>query len=360
MLTPRACPTIKPSTALNAFKLLKPLIYRTMSNPLRRSTLATLAATALGLKLGHRPANADEFPSKPIRLVMGFPPGGSGDTLARAVGVEVSRLLGQTVVMDNRPGAGTNLASELVARAAPDGYTLLLGGSFSHSVNPALFAKLPYDAQKDFIPIVKVGGSGASVFVVPNSLPVNTLQEFIDYAKKAGDSVSYASSGIGSPGHIAGAYFAKRAGLSMTHIPYKGAGEVIRDLVSGQFQLSITSITSVLPIIRDKRVKALAMSTPARSKLLPEVPGSAEAGLVDFDMDGWYGVFAPAGTPPAVVAKIYDAFKSALQTPAVVDKLEAQGIASEPVASSEAFAGFVRANARRWYDIVKQSGATVQ
>jgi tripartite-type tricarboxylate transporter receptor subunit TctC len=319
----------------------------------RRRSLLALAACS-GLPWVH--AQAQDFPTKPIRLVCGFPPGGSGDFVARTLADEVGRLLGQPLVIENRPGAATNIASELVARAEPDGHTLLLGGSFSHSVNPALFAKLPYDAAKDFAPVIKVA-SLPTVFAVPASLNVNTLQAFITLAKEQGAKWNYASAGIGSPGHIAGGYFAQATGLGLQHVPYKGGSEAVRALVGGEVQLTITSPPSVMPLVKEGRLKALALTTPGRSKLLPDIPGSDEAGLKDFNLDGWYGVFAPARTPAATVQKIHAAFAAVLNNPAIVSKLEAQAAAPEPSASVEAFTAFVASNRIAWDQVVKRSGA---
>lgn len=320
--------------------------------PLQRRHL--LAATAL-LPLAVR---AQDFPSKPLRLVCGFPAGGSGDFVARTIADEVAKLLGQPLVIENRPGAATNIASELVARADPDGHTLLLGGSFSHSVNPALFAKLPFDPQRDFTPIIKVA-SLPTVFAVPASLNVNTLQEFIALARQQGAKWNYASAGISSPGHIAGGYFIQATGLQMQHVPYKGASEAVRALVAGEVQLTITSPPSVMAFVREGRLKALALTTPGRSKLLPGIPGSDEAGLKDFNLDGWYGIFAPARVPAPVVQRLFGAFSAVLKQAEVVAKLESQAATPEPSASVEAFGRFVVDNRAHWEQIVKRSGAQV-
>jgi tripartite-type tricarboxylate transporter receptor subunit TctC len=327
---------------------------------LGRRPLLWAAAAAAGAPwalLGGR-VHAQDFPTRPVRLVMGFPAGGSGDFVGRTIGEEAAKLLGQTVLPDNRPGAATNLASEAVARAEPDGHTLLLGGSFSHSVNPALFSKLPYDPQRDFTPILKVA-SLPTIFAVPATLGVNTLAEFIALARQRGSQWNYASAGIGSPGHIAGGYFTQATGLSLLHVPYKGASEAVRALVAGEVQLTITSPPSVMAFVREGRLKALALTTPGRSRLLPDIPGSDEAGLKDFNLDGWYGLFAPARTPPAVVQRLYTVFADVLKQPAVVAKLESQAATPEPSASAEAFARFVVENRAAWEQIVKRSGAQV-
>jgi tripartite-type tricarboxylate transporter receptor subunit TctC len=324
---------------------------RPRARPTRRELLATagLLAWAPG-------ALAQDFPTRPIRLVCGFAAGGSGDFVARTLADDVGRLLGQPLVIDNRPGAATNIASEAVARAEPDGHTLLLGGSFSHSVNPALFARLPYDAARDFAPVIKVA-SLPTVFAVPAALNVSTLAEFVALAKQQGAKWNYASAGIGSPGHIAGGYFNQAAGLQLEHVPYKGGSEAVRALVAGEVQLTITSPPAVMAFVREGRLKALALTTPGRSRLLPGIPGSDEAGLKDFNLDGWYGVFAPARTPPGVLARLFGAFASVLQQPAIVARLESQAATPEPSPSIEAFARFVADNRAAWEQIVKRSGA---
>jgi len=328
--------------------------YRMNAPTLRRVLRVLISAVCLPLA-----AAAQDYPVKPIRIVLGFPPAGSGDTLVRVMQPEVSRLLGQPLIVEHRPGAGTNLASEFVARSAPDGYTLLLGGNFSHSVNPALYPKLGYDPQKDFAPVLKLTSS-SGVFVVPASLPVNSLREFIAYAKREGSRVNYASSGIGSPTHIAGAYFNKIAGLDMTHIPYKGAGDVARDLSQGDIQLAITSVTAVQPLVKQGKARMLALTTPGASRQAPGVPGSDEAGLPTFKFDAWYGVFAPAGASPAVVAKLFDAFRGALNNPETAARIEGQGLLPDPSASPETFARFMREDAKVWVEMVRLSGASVQ
>jgi tripartite-type tricarboxylate transporter receptor subunit TctC len=300
-----------------------------------------------------------QYPSKSIQLVMGFPPGGSGDFIGRLIGDEMSKLLGQQVVPINKPGAATNIASEFVARAAGDGYTLLLGGSFSHSVNPALFARLPYDPIRSFSTIGKVA-SLPTVFVVPATLPVNTLQEFIAYAKREGEKVNYASAGIGSPGHIAGGYFNKFSNLQMTHVPYKGAGEAVRGLISGDVQLIITSPTSIMSFVKQGRAKALAMTTAKPSPLVPGVPGAEEAGLKNFDMDGWYGLYAPANVPAEIIAKLSRALNQTLALPVVKEKFELQGATVDASANPDAFGKFGQADRLRWATIVKDSGVKME
>jgi tripartite-type tricarboxylate transporter receptor subunit TctC len=325
----------------------------------RRSFLLYAAGTpalaAFPFTVNAQPA----FPAKPIKLVMGFPPGGSGDFTGRLIGDEMGKHLKQPVVPDNKPGAATNIASELVAKSPNDGYTVLLGGSFSHSVNPALFAKLNFDAVKDFVPIGRVASS-PTVIAVPASLPVNNLREFLAYAQREGDKVSYASAGIGSPGHIAGGYLSKAANLRMTHVPYKGAGESVRALLAGDVQMTVTSPASIMQFVQAGRAKALALSTAEASSLVPGVPGAREAGLPNFDIDGWYGLYAPAGTPPAIVARLHEALNAALSLPDVKAKLAAQGLEVSSSASPAAFTQFGEADRAKWATIVRDSGAKVE
>ena len=325
-----------------------------MTSLVRMKRRTLVMAGTLAMTLPH--ARAQAYPSRPIHLVLGFTPAGSGDFVGRVIAEEASHLLGVQILVENRPGAATNIASEFVARAEPDGYTLLLGGSFSHSVNPALFEKLGYEPQKDFVPITRAAVL-PTVFAVPSALPVKTLQEFIELARREGSRWNYASAGVGSPGHIAGAYFVQATGLALQHIPYKGSSEAVRALVAGEVQLTITSPPSVLGLAREGRVRLLALTTPGRSQLLPDVPGSDEAGLKDFNLDGWYGVFAPARTPAATVRRLFDAFTTVLRMPAVVTRLESQAATPSPSTSPEEFAAFVRSNAQTWQLIVKRSGA---
>jgi tripartite-type tricarboxylate transporter receptor subunit TctC len=319
---------------------------------LNTALIATFASSGVAW------AQAD-YPNRAIKLVMGFPPGGSGDFLGRVVAEEMGKLLGQAIVGDNRPGAGTNIASEAVAKSAADGHTLLLGGSFSHSVNPALFAKMPVDVARDFTPIGKMVSS-PTVFVVPASLPVINLREFLALAKNEGDKINYASSGIGSPGHIAGGYLNKAAGLQMTHVPYKGAGEAVRALIAGEVQLIITSPTSVNAFVKQGKAKALALTTAKASALVPGVPGAAEAGLPNFDVGGWYGLFGPANLPAPILAKLHDALNKAMANPALLERLAGQGLESDLSASPEAFARFTIADRQAWASVVRDSGARVE
>ena len=320
----------------------------------RRSALALLASVATGT-WAQVPG---DFPSRPIRLILGFPPAGSGDFIGRLIADEMGKILGQQVVVENRPGAATNIASEAVARASADGHTLLLGGSFSHSVNPALFARMPVDVARDFTPISKVAVL-PTVMAVPIGLPVRNLQEFLVHARREGEAINFASSGIGSPGHIAGGYLNKFAGLKMTHVPYKGAGEAVRALIAGEVQLIITSPTSVMGFVKQGRARALALTTAKNSPLVPGVPGAEEAGLRNFDIDGWYGLYGPANLPATVTQRLHGAMQRVLAIPQVREKFEIQGAMPEGSASPEAFAAFGAEDRARWAVVVRESGARI-
>jgi tripartite-type tricarboxylate transporter receptor subunit TctC len=302
-------------------------------------------------------AQAKNWPAYPVKMIVGASAGGSADYLARILADYMSRTLGQPLVVDNRPGAATNRASETVANASPDGYTLLLGGSFSHSINPYLFTNLPYDPEKSFAPIAKLTDGGGELIVVPASLPVRTLQEFIDWARRDGPKVNYASSGLGSPGHVEGAYLNKILGLQMTHVPYKGASEAVGALLAGIVQMTITAPTAVLPMMQAGRIRALACTTVERSRFAPDVPGSAEAGLRNFDLQGWYGAFAPAHTDPAISAKLHDAFSSALVDPLTRARLFKAGLLAAKPISIDAYSAFIQDQLHIWGPVVKASGA---
>lgn len=316
-------------------------------------------SAVVALTSGAPAAQAQQFPAKPLRLVVAEPAGTPADLVARTLAPEVARRLGQAVLIENKTGAGGNAAAEYVARAPADGYTMLLGGSASHNINPFLFARPRYDAATDFAPVIKLGATGTNLFVAPASLPVASLKEFIDYAKPRGDAVSYGSAGKNSVSHLAGAYFSRRAGLALAHVPYRTSVEMIRHLISGQVQLCIVPAQAALGLARGGRVKVLATTTPGRNRLFADIPGSDETGLPDFDLDTWSGIFVPDGTPQAAIAMLHQAFERAMQAPEVVARLELLGVSIEPAASPAEFAAFVRENAKRWELIVKQSGVRV-
>ncbi len=317
----------------------------------------TIAALCVAL-LVFGPACArgqGSYPSKPIRMVVPFNAGGPTDIVARAVGQEISRTLGQPVVVENRLGAAGNIGAEMVAKSAPDGYTIVMGATGAFAVNVTLYPKLPYDVMRDFAPVSLVT-IVPFVLVVHPGLPVKTLDELIKLAKAKPGQLSYGSAGSGTSIHMATEMFKDMTGTDMVHIPYKGAGLAIVDLISGQFQVMIADVVSSLPHVKSGKLRAIA--TAQRSALLPDVPTFAEAGLPGYDANVWYGVFAPAGTPRDIVAKLSGAIAKAVQTPAVKERLAAQG--AQAVGSTpEEFSVFVRAEIAKWAKVVKASGARV-
>ena len=296
-------------------------------------------------------------PAKPIRLVVPFPAGGTTDILARAVGQKLTEAWGQPVVVDNRPGAGGNIGAELVAKAAPDGYTLLMGTVGTHAINASLYAKMPYDHIKDFAPVILVAGV-PNVLVVNPAVPVNSVQELIAYAKANPGRLNFASSGSGTSIHLSGELFKVMAGVQMTHIPYKGSAPALQDLIGGQVQLMFDNLPSALPQIKGGKLRALAVTSAARAAALPDVPTVAEAGLPGFEASSWFGVLAPAGTPVAIIARLNAEIAKWLASPEAREKLASQG-ANAAGGSPEDFAKHIAAETAKWQKVVKESGAKV-
>ncbi|HEY7788853.1 MAG TPA: tripartite tricarboxylate transporter substrate binding protein [Casimicrobiaceae bacterium] len=300
---------------------------------------------------------AASYPAKPIRLVVPFPAGGTTDILARAVAQKLSEAWGQQVIVDNRPGAGGNIGSDLVAKSAPDGYTLLMGTVGTHAINPSLYAKMPYDHVKDFAPVILVAGV-PNVLVVNPSLPVHSVQELIAYAKANPGKLNFASSGNGTSIHLSGELFKTMTGVQMTHIPYKGSAPALTDLVGGQVQLMFDNLPSSLPFIKAGRLRALAVTSGTRAAALPDLPTLAESGLAGFEASSWFGVLAPAGTPRDIVAKLNGAIATWLASPEAREKLSSQG-AIAAGGTPDAFARHIAAETVKWAKVVKASGAHV-
>jgi tripartite-type tricarboxylate transporter receptor subunit TctC len=327
-----------------------------MRQSLLRATamLAGIAAIALAQPAA---AQAPAYPTKPIRLVVPFPPGGATDILARNVAQKLTETWGQSVVVDNRPGAGGNIGSELVAKAAPDGYTLEMGTVGTHAINASLYSKMPYDHVKDFAPIILVAGV-PNVLVVNPSLPVNSVQELIAYAKANPGKLNFASSGPGTSIHLSGELFKVMAGVQMTHVPYKGSAPALQDLLGGQVQLMFDNLPPSLPQIKAGKLRALAVTSLTRAPALPDVPTIAESGLPGFEASSWFGILAPAGTPPAIIAKVNAEVAKWLASPEGKDKLVAIG-ANAGGGSPEDFARHIQAETAKWAKVVKESGAKV-
>ncbi|MBK9702759.1 MAG: tripartite tricarboxylate transporter substrate binding protein [Betaproteobacteria bacterium] len=325
-------------------------------NPLRR-TLAILPAIALSLAtlaaVGF--AHAQAFPQKPVRLVVPFPPGGPIDTVSRAIAQKLTEAWGQTVVVDNRPGAGGNIGADLVAKAAPDGYTVVMGALSTHAVNPSLYPKMPYDAAKDFAPISLVAVT-PNVLVVNPSLPVATAREFIAYARANPGKLAFGSGSNGSAGHLAGELFKVDAGVDMLHVPFKGAAPAMQALLAGDTQLMFDNLASATAQVKAGKLKALAVTTARRSKLAPDLPTLAEAGLPGFDISTWFGLLAPAGTPADVVARWNAEVTRILNSTEMRERMTALGAEPAPDTPAE-FARFIAGETAKYARIVKLSGA---
>jgi tripartite-type tricarboxylate transporter receptor subunit TctC len=298
---------------------------------------------------------AQSYPSKPIRIIVPFPPGGATDILARAVGQDLTRQWGQSVVIDNRGGAGGNLGTEAVAKSAPDGYTLVMGTVGTHAINMSLYSKMPYDTVNDFAPVSLVA-SVPNVLVVHPSLPVKSVKDLIDLARSKPNGVNFASSGNGTSIHLSGELFKTLAGVQMVHIPYKGSGPAMADLLGGQVPLMFDNLPSAIQHIRAGKLRAIAVTSAVRSPALPDLPTIAEAGLPGYEASSWFGILAPAATPKDIVAKLSSAIQSGLQTPEMRERFSSQG--AEPIGGTpEQFAAHIKAEIAKWAKVVKAAGA---
>ena len=295
------------------------------------------------------------YPAKAIRYVVPFPAGGPLDIVARAIGQELNKSWGQAVVIDNRPGAGGNIGADLVAKAPADGYTILMGAVSTHAINVTLYNKLPYDPIRDFAPVTLIT-SVPNVLVVHPSVPANNVKELIALAKSRPGQLNFASGSTGSAGHLAGELFNSMAGVRMTHIPYKGAAPAVVDLMAGHVSLMFDNMSSALPNIKATRVRALAVTTLKRSPLLPQLPTISDAGLRGFDIATWFGIFAPAGAPPDIVARLNSEIVRILHTPEMKERLALLG--AEPIGNKpDEFAAFVRAEIPKYAKVIQASGA---
>ena len=320
---------------------------------MHRSINALLGVT---LALVGAAAVAQGYPSRPVRIVVGFAPGGAADTVARAMSDAMGKALGQTVVIDNRPGAGSSLAAEHVAKAAPDGYTVLIASPSSISVNPALNSKLAYKFS-DLLPVVKVTTSPLVIAANP-ATGIQSVKELIEAAKKAPGKINYATSGIGSAPHLGAALFSQVAGVQLFHVPFKGGAPAVQSVVSGDTQVTFGTPPSVLELIKGGRLRGLGVSSAQRSPLVPDLPGMVEAGLPGYSMDFWYGLFVPAGTPPDVARKVFDAASAAMRDSAVKQALMRDGTDVDLSPSQEHFAQFLAKDNVFWEKLVKDAGVT--
>ena len=313
-----------------------------------RSLLAFVLLTGSAL--------AQPYPSKPIRLVVGFAPAGAADVVARTLQEPMQRVLGQPIVVENKPGAGSSIAAEHVAKSAPDGYTVLIASPSSIFVNPQLNPKIGYQSERDLVPVTKVSTSPLIVAVNP-SLGIGSLKELIVHAKKNPGKLNYASSGNGSAPHMAAVLFQRLAGVDIVHVPYKGGAPAVQSVLAGDTQLSFATPPSVLPLVQGGRLKALAVTSREPTPLVPGVPGMAQAGLPDYEIGFWYGLFVPAGTPAAAVRRLYDAANQALKAPETAKALAPHGTETSGSRSPEDFVAFLAEDAKLWSRLVKDTGA---
>jgi tripartite-type tricarboxylate transporter receptor subunit TctC len=334
-----------------------------LSSPFRRRVALGLAVLA-ALSFVKSPALADTWPTKSVRIVVPFAPGGTTDILARAIAPELSKAFGQNFIVDNRAGAGGNIGAEIVAKSPNDGYTLLMGTVGTHGINRALYPKLNYDPIKDFAPITLVAAV-PNVMVMSvdkaNTLGINNVADFVKYAKTHPGKLNMASSGSGTSIHLAGELFKTMTGIHMTHIPYRGSGPALMDLVGGHADVMFDNLPSSLPQIKGGKLKALAVTSAQRSPALPDVPTVEEAGgptLKGFEASSWFGLLAPAGTPPEMINRIQQEVAKSLSTPAIKEKMVAQGAIPSGNTPAE-FAKFIESEHAKWAKVVKASGAKV-
>jgi tripartite-type tricarboxylate transporter receptor subunit TctC len=323
-----------------------------------RRTLAFAALAALALvTLPASPVAAQPFPSKPVKLVVPFPPGGSLDNIGRLLAQKLSEAWGQQVVVENRPGAGGNVGADYVAKSPADGYTVVMGALSTHAVNPSLYAKMPFDAEKDFAPLSLVAIT-PNVLIVRTESPIRSVGDLIAYARANPGKVNFGSGSNGSAGHLAGELFKVETGTDVAHIPYKGGAPALQALLAGDTQFMFDNLANAMAQVKGGRVRAIAVTTRDRSKLAPELPTMAEQGMPGFDISTWFGLMAPAGTPPDVVAKWNADLVKILNTPDVREKMLAQGADPAPMTTAE-FASFMAQERAKYARIVKASGAKI-
>jgi tripartite-type tricarboxylate transporter receptor subunit TctC len=309
------------------------------------------AASLASLLLGISSSALAVYPEKPIRIIVGFTPGGTADSIARLLASTMSTRLGQNMVVENRPGANGVLATEFVQRAAPDGYTIFFT-SIGHAVNPSLYKDAKYDPVKDFSPIGQVL-SAPNVLVVPGTSPFNSVKDLVAFAKANPNKLDFASSGGGASVHLSGELFKQIAGIEMTHVPYKGTGSLLPDLISGTVSMSFPNLPSAMPFIQNGKLKALGVTTAKRSAAAPLITTLAEAGVTGYDMSTWYGLIGPANMPPEVIKRLNQELRNVLQDPQVRSKMLSQGV--DPVISTpEAFATFIQDETKSWAALLKK------
>jgi len=322
----------------------------------RMLALGAVAIVALVCLGKFSPAMAQSYPVKPIRLIIGFPPGGPNDLIGRILGAKLAELLKATVVVDNRPGSNSEIAAAIVAKASPDGYTLLFGSTGALAVSPSLQDKLPYDPRKDFAPIALVA-SNPMLLVVRQGLAARNVAELIALARANPGRLNYASAGAGSPTHLAAELFKSMAHIDAVHVPYKGGGPALIDLIAGQVDFYFGGLATALPQVKSGKLRALGITSSGRSAVAPGVPSIDEAGLPNYEATIWYGILAPAKTPPQVISQLETASIEAVRAPDVRSRLLEQG--ADPLEmKSEQFAKFIQSEIVKWAAVVKATGAT--
>lgn len=317
---------------------------------------------SLGLSLGLSlcaallplPAHAQDYPNKPIRIVVPVAPGGIADYYSRVIGVKLQEAWGQPVVIENRAGGGGNIGADVVAKSAPDGYTLVMGFIGSHAVNPFLFTKMPYDPQRDFTPVAMVIEAEGLLAVHP-SVPVNTVAELIALARAQPGKLAYASGGIGTSSHLAGELFKSMTNTFIVHIPYRGNAPALSDLIGGQTQMQFATLPTVIPHVRAGKLRGIAVIGATRSAAAPQLPTIAEAGVPGFAVNNWIGLFAPAGTPPEIVRRLNTEVMRIMQSPEIVQRMEFEGERHTPN-TPEQFGQFVRDETTKWAKVIKDAG----
>ena len=320
--------------------------------------LAWLACAAALLAAAPAAQAADNYPAHPINLIVPFPPGGPTDALARRLAEGLGKQLHQSVLVENRAGAGGNIGAEYVAKAAPDGYTVLFGTSGPLAINVGLYKHLNYDPRTSFDPIIRIGYL-PDILTVNPSLPVKNVQELIAYAKANPGKLTFASSGNGASSHLAGVLFNKMAGTQLLHIPYKGTGPALTDLLGGQVSMSFTDILTALPLVKAGKLRALGMASAERSEALPDLPTIAEQGLPGYDVSVFFGIVAPKGTPAPIVDQLNKAFVAALDDPAVAKTLHDQGIVRAGDTTPKGLADYIKAQVPYWSDILHEAKVSI-
>ena len=319
--------------------------------------LAAICAGAVAPVLAQGPStgSGQAYPARPVRLIVPYPPGGGTDIFARLVGAKLTEMLGQSFVIEQRPGAAGVIGADVAAKAAPDGYTLVIGQASNLAINPSLMKKLPYDPARDFAPITLVAAS-PSLLVVHPSLPVRTVKDLVALAKARPGALNYASAGNGSPGHLAAEYFKKIAKIDVVHIPYKGAAPAMLDVIAGHATLYFTSPVAAQPLVQAGRLRQIAVTSRKRFPPLPDVPAIAEAGYPDIDLTSWWGLLAPAGAPADIVERLHAATVKALNAAEVKERLASQG-AMVVTSTPGEFAAYIKSEIAKWARIVAASGA---